>query len=96
MAEKLLEREFTTSDGTKIEVLAWKVPESEKYPEGIKYKFQAYRPEDGETILRYDNHNRHAGSRHHKHVGEDKTEATEFDSLQELYTKFIEEVKRHE
>lgn len=96
MAEKLLERELTTSDGTKIEVLAWKVPKSDTFPEGIKYKFQAYRPEDGTTILRYDNHNRHAGSRHHKHIGEDETKAIEFNGIQEIYTTFIEEVKQHE
>lgn len=96
MAEKLLEREFTTSDGTKIEVLAWDVPESEEFPEGIKYKFQAYDLETGETLLRYDNHNKHSGSRHHKHIGEDKTEKIEFNGVKEAYRKFIEEVKENE
>lgn len=96
MAEKLLAREFTTSGGTRIEVLAWKVPESEKFPEGIKYKFQAYDVETKETILRYDNHNKHAGSRHHKHIGENKTEKIEFNGVKEAYQKFVEEVKEHE
>lgn len=96
MAEKLLEREFTTSNGTKIEILAWKVPKSKEYPEGIKYKFQAYNPETEETILRYDNHNKHAGSRHHKHIGEEITEKIEFNGVKEAYRKFVEEVEEHE
>jgi hypothetical protein len=41
MASKLLEREFTTSEGVKIEILVWKVSESRDFPEGVKYKFQA-------------------------------------------------------
>lgn len=96
MAEKLLEREFTNENGTKLEVLAWKVPKSEKFPECVKYKFQAYNPETGATILRYDNHNKHAGSRHHKHIGEDETEKIEFDGVKDAYRKFVQEVKKHE
>lgn len=96
MAEKLLEREFTTSEGTRIEVLVWRVPESEKFPEGVKYKFQAYNLETEETLLRYDNHNKHAGSKHHKHIGEDKTKKIEFNGVKEAYQNFIEEVKKHE
>lgn len=96
MAEKLLEREFTTSNGTRIEVLAWNVPESEEYPEGIKYKFQAYDIETKATILRYDNYNKHAGSRHHKHIGENETEKIKFNGIKQAYRKFIEEVEKHE
>lgn len=43
-------------------VIAWRIPESEAHPEGIKYRFH-YGTVDGETILRYDNshgvHERH-------------------------------------
>jgi hypothetical protein len=35
-------------------MVAWQVPESEDYPEGLKYSFQ-YMDADGDTILRYDN-----------------------------------------
>ena len=96
MAEKLLEREFTTDQSTRIEILAWKVPESNEYPGGVKYKFQAFDLETEETILRYDNHNRHAGSRHHKHIGEDRTESIQFNGVKEAYRKFIKEVEKHE
>ena len=79
-----------------IEAVVYRVEESGEYPEGIRYSFQAHR--DGETVIRYDNYNRHAGSRHHKHIGESKVEKLEDQpenkqEILELYKKFIEEVK---
>lgn len=52
VANKLVEREFTTKTGLKIDVITWKVPESEDYRERLKYKFQAYDPETGKTMIR--------------------------------------------
>ena len=79
-----------------IEAKVYRVNESEQYPEGIRYSFQAHR--EGETLLRYDNYNKHAGSRHHKHIGESETEKLENppeneSDIVQLYKKFLNEVK---
>ena len=41
-------------DGTRYEMIATAVPESDQYPEAVKYRFQ-YMAEDGRTVLRFDN-----------------------------------------
>lgn len=73
--------------------------QTEEYPEGIRYSFQAHR--SGETVVRYDNYNKHAGSRHHKHIGEEdivklEEQPESKQDILELYEKFIEEVERHD
>lgn len=82
-------------DGVVIEAVVYRVDESEQYPQGIRYSFQAH--SEGKTLLRYDNYNRHAGSRHHKHIGESETERLENppeeeNDVVELYKKFLNEV----
>lgn len=96
MAELILQKE-REQDGLRIVVEAWKVPESKDFPDGIKYSYQAYRRENGETVLRYDNHHRHAGSRDHKHV-KGETEELGFtpetrEDLQKLFQTFIDELE---
>jgi hypothetical protein len=41
-------------DGSRYEMVAWRVPVSEDFPQGLKYSFQ-YMDADGDTLLRYDN-----------------------------------------
>jgi len=62
-----------------------------------KYSYQAYKLGTGKTVLRYDNHNMHAGSRDHKHIGE-KTEKLGFmpktrEDLQKLFQEFMQELE---
>lgn len=78
-----------------IEAKVFEVPESEDYPRGIKYSFQHYDPEAEMTLLRYDNYGRRLGSRHHKHLGENETRPTEFESLSAQFKKFMEEMERY-
>lgn len=66
---------------------AMSVPQSQKYPEGVKYRFH-YGTLDGETLLRYDN----SHSVHEKHEGEN-TEEIDYPGLAELYRRFINEVE---
>lgn len=60
----ILDEHRETEGGTVVRVRALRVPESAKFPEGIKYRFH-YGTKSGETIVRYDNshgvHERHAG-----------------------------------
>ena len=54
------ERRF--ADGTVLRVRVLVVPESEQFPDGVKYRLHCG-TEDGETLIRYDNshgvHERH-------------------------------------
>jgi hypothetical protein len=69
-------------------VVAWSVPETEAYPEGIKYRFH-YGTVDGETILRYDNS--HGVHERHTAAG---VSIVEFVSLRDHYRRFRLEVER--
>lgn len=76
-------------------VVAWQVPESDRYPEGIKYSMQ-YGNVAGETIVRYDNFPDHPGaSRHHRHQADGEVAAVDFESLRDLYERFKHEVRNH-
>ncbi|MFB6362105.1 MAG: DUF6516 family protein [Halobacteriales archaeon] len=68
------------------------VPESETYPEGVKYSMH-YGTYDGETILRYDN--AHATKGHERHTP-DGTEEIDFPGWRELFARFRNEVTDHE
>lgn len=77
------------------EVTAWSVPESERYPTGVKYSMQ-YGNAAGETVFRYDNFPDHPGAgHHHKHTADGEVVDVEFDSLQALYERFKREVKEY-
>jgi len=77
------------------EITAYRVPESDRYPEGIKYSMQ-YGNVAGETIARYDNFPDHpdAGD-HHKHRADGTVVDVEFDGLQPLFERFRTEVIEH-
>jgi hypothetical protein len=78
-----------------VEVVAWRVPESDRYPEGIKYSMQ-YGNVAGETILRYDNFPDHPGAaHHHKHTGDGTVEDVAFEGLRPLFERFKDEVNDH-
>lgn len=94
MSEKIFEIREIMSDGKIVEAKAFRVPESEAYRKGVKYSFQYFNPENGETVLRYDNYNQHSVSMHHKHVG-DETKPTDFKSIEKQFVKFMREVRKH-
>ncbi|MDG5777644.1 DUF6516 family protein [Haloarculaceae archaeon H-GB2-1] len=78
-----------------VEVTAWQVPESDRYPEGIKYSMQ-YGNAAGETILRYDNFPDHPdAAHHHKHVADGAVEDVDFEGLRQLFEDFKDEVNAH-
>lgn len=90
-----VDRQF---NGTFVDVSAWSVPKSDRFPDGVKYSMQYGRrdvPEgkDG-TIVRYDNFPDHKGApRHHKHTESGDVEGAEFRGVQELYQRFKQEVR---
>ena len=79
------------SDGSQYEMIAWSVPASADYPEGIKYGFQ-YMTENNRTLLRYDNYTDQHGSQHHRHHYREGITSLDFEDLDSLVDKFHKEV----
>ncbi|GGJ13385.1 hypothetical protein GCM10008995_24050 [Halobellus salinus] len=79
-------------DGSRYEMVAWQVPVSEDFPQGLKYSFQ-YMDADGGTLLRYDNSPHHPDiGRHHRHTPERNITRLEFTGLSDLVADFQTEV----
>jgi hypothetical protein len=80
------------SDGSRYEMVAWQVPVTEDFPQGLKYSFQ-YMDADGNTLLRYDNSPYHLDiSRHHRHPPDGEITKLEFTNLADLIDDFQNEV----
>ncbi|MFB6139203.1 MAG: DUF6516 family protein [Halosimplex sp.] len=91
----LLVRERENFDERYAEVEARSVPESDRYPEGVKYSFQ-YGEFDGDTVVRYDNFPDHPDAPdHHRHDEDGTIEGIEFEGVAPLYERFKSEVTDH-
>jgi hypothetical protein len=77
-------REF---DDRLVRIRVLRVPESEKFPEGLKYAFHYGEKGADVPILRYDNHH----GVHERHVGA-SVEEIEFPGAEQLLRRFIEEL----
>ncbi|MEF8826782.1 MAG: DUF6516 family protein, partial [Halapricum sp.] len=74
------------------EMVAWQVPASEDFPQGLKYSFQ-YMDADGDTLLRYDNSPYHLDvGQHHRHTPDGEVKKLEFTGLSDLIDDFQTEV----
>jgi hypothetical protein len=72
---------------TLVRIRVLRVPESETYPEGIKYAYH-YGDKSADTpILRYDNHH----GVHERHEGDDVDEI-EFPGYEQLLRRFVREL----
>jgi hypothetical protein len=79
-------------DGSRYEMIAWQVPASEEFPQGVKYSFQ-YMDANGDTLLRYDNSPYHVEiGRHHRHAPDGEITQLEFTGLADLIADFQNEV----
>lgn len=82
-------RDFT--DGTVLRVRILAVPESEKFPEGVKYRLH-YGTKDGETLIRYDN----SHGVHERHTAEgldDDYNFPGFDAVQDRFWTDVEQLR---
>lgn len=73
-----------------VRIRILRVPESETFPEGIKYAFHYGRKGSEDPVLRYDNHH----GIHERHAGADREEL-EFPGLETLLERFIGELPDH-
>jgi len=83
------ERRF--ADGTVLRVRVLRVPDSEKFPDGIKYRLH-YGTEDGRTLIRYDN----SHGVHERHTAEGRDDTYEFpgyDTVQERFWDAVEQFR---
>lgn len=81
-----------TKKGNIISIVAWEVPKSKDYQEGINYSFQLIHK--NKRVLGYDN-NTNEG--HHKHYLKDNhlvKESTKFESLETIYKKFMKDTEK--
>lgn len=88
-AERLFEDHFEFADGTSVHAVAWRVPESHAYPDGVHYRFHFGSPEG--TIVRYDNAH---GGRHERHNPDGTIDDVEFTDVESHYLQFRDEVAR--
>lgn len=93
MPARVVFREETEKlDGSRYEMVAWQVPTSEEFPQGLKYSFQ-YMDADGSTLLRYDNSPHHLDiGRHHRHTSDGTITKLDFTGLSQLIDDFQTEV----
>lgn len=90
MASVVFRDSGTFDDGSRYEMVATSVPESESYPEGVKYRFQ-YMDTDGATLLRFDNFPDHPDAdRHHCHTADGVHDDVEFTGLREHARAFYD------
>jgi len=91
-AKKVFEANDEFPTGDRWEAIAWEVPESEEFPEGVKYRFQYVGPAD-EELLRYDNSNdAHGVGGHHRHY-RGAVDGIGFEDLPSHIDKFLDEVE---
>lgn len=77
----IYEDEATFDEGSRYEMIATSVPQSDDYPEGVKYRFQYMAP-DGQTRLRFDNFPDHPNvDRHHYHTPDGVYDDIEYTGL---------------
>jgi hypothetical protein len=81
------ERRF--ADGTVLRVRVLAVPESEKFPDGVKYRLH-YGTDEGETLVRYDN----SHGVHERHMPEGIGEDYEFPGYEAVQKRFWDDVAR--
>lgn len=73
-----------------VRIRVLRVPESETFPEGIKYAFHYGRKDGDDPILRYDNHH----GAHERHAGAE-LEEIEFPATETLLRRFVRELPAH-
>ena len=83
-------RRLITEKNNLIEIVAWRIPKSKFYPEGIKYSFTSVHK--NERTIAFDNFNNEG---HHKHYL-DKKEHYKFKSLEETANQFFTLVEKFE
>ena len=86
-AVRILDAVEVLPEGDVLKAIAWKVPKSNDFPEGIKYAFVYIH--HGKRILGYDNER---GKGHHRHYKNEETKI-DFKDHETLLNQFKEEIE---
>lgn len=78
---------YYPDEDTVVRVRVLSVPESEKFPDGVKYRLH-YGTRDGETIIRYDN----SHGVHDRHTPDELDEDYEFPGYEAVVDRFFREI----
>jgi len=86
-AERLLHQKLVSASGLIHAISVWRVPRSERYPEGLRYRLALVDSKTGSVLLLFDNHwpkghHVHRGTKEHPHP---------FVSLEHLVREFRKE-----
>jgi hypothetical protein len=90
-ATRIYRTEGVKPDGSRYEMVVYRVPQSDDYPEGERYSFQ-YMAVDGSTLLRYDNYVEKDVGRHHRHAPDGSITPIEYEGYKSHIRKFRQEV----
>ncbi len=89
MAKLLVRRKNISPDGSLVDVVVWGVLESEKYPEGVRYRLAYIAKRGRRPAVLYDNH---YPKGHHRHIG-----ATEmpyhYQNIDNLFKDFENDIR---
>jgi len=94
MAEEIIVRKRdSTKKGGFSEIVAWKVPVSDSYPEGIKYSFTYIK--DEKRILAIDNYNSEG---HHIHIEDMKFpfDFIDLETTRKIFKRLVEIIENVE
>ena len=83
----VLSEKFTDEQGCLYDLNVWKVPVSDEYPEGIRYRLAFIPPGLDSPVVLYDNH---FPKGHHRHIYQ-REEAYGFQGI----TKLIEDFRKN-
>lgn len=84
---KLVFREKPTlASGRLQDVVIWKVPVSDSYPEGVRYRLALVDPFTGEIWVLFDNHHPKG---HHRHYRDGREVTYPFKSVEKLVNDFL-------
>lgn len=82
----LVDRSKVYDDGTVVQVRILSVPESDRFPNGLKYSFHYGRTRgDDSPIIRFDNHH----GDHELHISEIRYVLEEFPGFEEIARCFV-------
>jgi hypothetical protein len=89
-ARLLRHRKWTDEAGNLYEIVLWRVAQSARHPEGVRYRLAFIRSGEKAPALVYDNHHPKG---HHRHVGA-REESYSFTTVHQLVADFSSEVNR--
>jgi hypothetical protein len=91
---KLVFREkLTLASGRLRDAVIWRVPVSERYPEGVKYRLVLADPFTGDVLVLFDNH---FPKGHHRHLRGGEEIIYSFQTVEKLVEDYLKAVQVEE